>query len=130
MDLSGTGIEHRDSSGKLQRFAYAADCPPGSWGDEARKDYGLKWKPSIHMPRIASRIELEVVCVNVERLQHISEAECIAEGCHGGHAAIPGYGYAATATEHFRHLWQALYGKDSWDENPWVWAIEFKQVKA
>lgn len=88
-----------------------------------------RWKPSIHMPRWASRILLEVVSVRVERLQDISEADCIAEGAAGGHGAIPGYAYAATPLEHYRYVWKAINGPGSWDENPWVWVIEFKRVE-
>lgn len=88
-----------------------------------------KWKPSIHMPRAASRILLEVAAVRVERLPGISEADCIAEGAAGGHGSIPGYAYAATPAEHYRHIWESINGPDSWAANPWVWVIEFRRAQ-
>lgn len=89
-----------------------------------------RWKPSIHMPRWASRITLEIVSVRVERLQDIKPEDCIAEGCTGGHGSIPGYGYSATEKEHFRNLWESINGSGSWEANPWVWVIEFKRLEA
>jgi hypothetical protein len=80
------------------------------------------------MRRIHSRITLEIVSVRVERLQAITEADCIAEGATGGHASIPVYNYAATPREHYAHIWESINGTGSWDLNPWVWVIEFKRV--
>lgn len=88
------------------------------------------WRPSIHMPRWASRIALEITSVRVERLQDISEADAIAEGTPGGHGAIQGYGYNASPCEHYRALWESINGPGSWDANPWVWVIEFKRMEA
>lgn len=85
-----------------------------------------RWRPSIHMPRWACRLVLEITNVRVERLQKISEPNCEAEGATGGHGSIPGYGYAATPKEHFEHIWTSTGG--DWDANPWVWVIEFKRV--
>lgn len=98
---------------------------PAGWDDEA-ENTPLRWRPSIHMPRWASRILLRVTAVRVERVQGISERDAVAEGCTGGHGSIPGYQYAATPCEHFRWLWDRIYG--SWDANPWVWVIEFERV--
>lgn len=78
------------------------------------------WVPSIHMPRWASRLTLEIVGVRVERLQAISEADVRAEGVTW-HAAL-------TAREAWRALWEQINGKGSWDLNPWVFVIEFKRV--
>lgn len=88
-----------------------------------------RWTPSIHMPRWASRITLEITGVRVERLNSMTERDAIAEGCMGGHNSIPGYHYSATPHEHFHHVWQSIYGADSWQANPWVWVIEFKRVE-
>ncbi len=90
---------------------------------------GYRWRPSIHMPRWASRITLEITGVRVERLHEISEADAEAEGCRGGHGAIPGYRYNATPAEHFYHVWESINGPGSWDENPWVWVVEFERVR-
>ena len=89
---------------------------------------GLLWRPSIHMPRFASRISLEITGVRVERLQDISEADCRAEGCSGGHGSIPGYGYAATPLEHYHWLWNSINGQGAWESRPWIWAIEFRKA--
>ncbi|WP_233671460.1 hypothetical protein [Luteimonas cellulosilyticus] len=81
-------------------------------------------RPSIHMPRWASRLVLEVTDVRVERLQAISAADCLAEGAVGGHGAIPNYAYNATPREHFEHIWTST-GCD-WAANPWVWVVGFR----
>jgi hypothetical protein len=105
----------------------------------------MKWKPSIHMPRWASRIELEVTGVRVERLQDISEADARAEGVDA-HAPLilPGeddadredpreVGYPAPgsfARQNFQKLWDSLNAdRAPWASNPWVWVIEFRRIK-
>jgi hypothetical protein len=88
---------------------------------------GCKTRSSIHMPRWASRITLEITGVRVERLRDISEADCRAEGCHGMHGSIPGYPYSATPSEHFRHICQSTGG--NWAANPWVWVVEFRRIE-
>jgi hypothetical protein len=137
-DLRGTGIEHRpDPSGPLQRYAYSADTIPGSAGDDARKDFGIKWRPSIHMPREACRLVLEITDVRVERLQAISEADVKAEGikpdqvrminlfgCTGDERSDA---YRRAAIRPFRELWNSTGG--DWDSNPWVWAISFRRIE-
>lgn len=87
------------------------------------------WKPSIHMPRWASRIMLEIINVRIEQLQAISDADCIAEGASGGHGSIPDYPYAATPAEHYLHIWESINGSGSWKSNPWIWVVEFKVIK-
>ncbi|PTU70810.1 hypothetical protein [Chromobacterium haemolyticum] len=77
--------------------------------------------PSIHMPRWASRILLEITDIRVERLQDISESDVIAEGCPS--EILYGRGW-------YRDLWEQLYGSGSWDANPYVWRISFKKVEA
>ena len=84
------------------------------------------WRPSIHMPRWASRITLEVVSVRVERLQEISETDALAEGING-EELFRAQGYAPDA---FRKLWDSLNAKRGygWAKNPYVWVIEFKRL--
>lgn len=81
-------------------------------------------RPSIHMPRWASRITLEITNVRVERLQDITDADALAEGVDQTNTSIGGY-----ATERFKRLWQSINGQGSWAANPWVWVIEFKRIK-
>lgn len=86
-------------------------------------------RPSIHMPRWASRITLEITDVRVEQLSSISEEDARAEGCAGGHDSIPDYHYSATPNEHFRHVWTSIYGEESWLANQWAWVIEFRRIE-
>jgi hypothetical protein len=81
-------------------------------------------RSSIHMPRWASRIDLEITEVRVQRLQDITEAEALAEGLlpHGKLGAL-------SAQDHFQLLWYEINGEASWQLNPWVWALTFRRVK-
>jgi hypothetical protein len=104
-------------------------------GDEIRKQYGYHWRPSIHMPRWASRLLLEVTDVRVERLQDISEADAIAEGVsYTGpypHALASGFLPRPDdlARREFRRLWESINGAGLWDANPWVWVVSFRRVQ-
>lgn len=113
-------------------FIYAADL-----NSDGVQKWAARWKPSIHMPRAASRILLEITGVRVERLQDISDKEIEAEGidldaladgqdrydmCHAGSGA-EGRPTLRTA---WRDLWESTGG--DWDANPWVWCVSFKQV--
>ena len=95
-----------------------------------------KLHPSIHMPRWASRILLEITDVRVERLNAISEEDARAEGIIDGGCLNCGEpepcGCAnpePDATDAFAYLWQSIYGQESWNANPWVWVISFKRVE-
>lgn len=81
------------------------------------------WRPSIHMPRWASRITLEVTGVRVERLREITEADARAEGAP---AECPD----GNTVDWFRGLWAGINGERGygWDVNPWVWVVEFRRV--
>lgn len=91
-----------------------------------------KWRPSIHMPRWASRITLEIVNVRVERVQEIGEEDAFAEGAQLGR--VLGYGRLGMQShrEGFMNLWDEINDKRGfgWLSNPWVWVIKFKKVKA
>ncbi|EDU3844921.1 hypothetical protein CBJ89_001962 [Salmonella enterica subsp. enterica serovar Essen] len=97
-----------------------------------------KWTPSIHMPRWASRITLEITDVRVERLHNISERDSLREGlfqlpASGRYCLQPGMQYfgmaSHSAKEVYSWLWASIYGEESWAANPWVWVIEFKRVE-
>ncbi len=103
-------------------------------------DMAGKIRPSIFMPRWASRINLEIVDVRVERLQDISDEDAKAEGI----APTPGrdivdrwlvknpkgslseYSSTQYPVDAYKSLWQSINGSASWDSNPWVWVIEFR----
>ncbi|OYF73019.1 hypothetical protein CI612_27805 [Klebsiella quasipneumoniae subsp. similipneumoniae] len=129
---------------------YRASCEqrPGDYGlwsipDDAywkphTKEHKFEgaWRPSIHMPRWASRILLEITDVRVERLNAISEEDARAEGIIDGGCLNCGEpepcGCAnpePDATDAFAYLWQSIYGQENWNANPWVWVIEFKRVE-
>ena len=114
-------------------------------GDFDMKFHGDRWRPSIHMPRWASRITLEVTGVRVERLRDISEEDALAEGVERGNGRwmvgdesyqrdiygfwVPGRHERHNAPSHaFRSLWESINGPGSWDANPFVWVVEFRRV--
>lgn len=108
---------------------YRASGLPDLEGEESL----IKWTPSIHMPRWASRITLEITAVRVERLQDISSADCKAEGFEWcvpcdekTDAARDKTGIPQTW---YRELWQSIYGAESWQSNPWVWVVGFRRVQ-
>jgi len=95
---------------------------------EDLEDFGAAWgktRASIHMPRWASRITLTVTNTRIERLQDIDDADAIAEG-----AQCAGVPTSLTNRGAFIRLWISINGRGSWDEDPWVWVVEFeRQVK-
>lgn len=82
------------------------------------------WKPSIFMPRSASRILLEITDVRVERLKEITVQDCISEGIERSENESHFSEY-----NKFRRLWQSINGPESWAANPLVWAITFKKIE-
>jgi hypothetical protein len=125
------------------RETFATDvpgCPDGlSYRADHRDPRGdgpanqMRWRPSIHMPRWASRITLEIVDVRVERLCEIDQQDAEREGIdrfgggwrdylHDDEALITGPASFAT-------LWESINGPGSWDANPWIWRVEFRRVE-
>lgn len=103
-------------------FVYRADASPIML-------LAKVWKPSIHMPRIASRIILEIVNTRVERLDDISTDDIWAEGvdCGKGNPTM-GMRWENMQYISFVDLWEKINGDGSWALNPWVWVIEFKKI--
>lgn len=134
----------RDTGGDWLRFAAGGaprriNCdgaPRFRFVDDGRRT----WRPSIHMPRWASRLTLEVTDVRVERLQAISREDCIAEGCTGfdpepvseggTYYVRQGFSSAPDPRAHFQILWESIHGVGSWEANPWVWVVSFKSSEA
>lgn len=120
---------NRDYPKGLYNGAFSAAEPNRAW----RK------RPSIHMPRWASRTTLEVTAVRVERLNDITEADCWAEGIleiDGQFSNQEIVDMAARlhlsiedARVQYALLWESIYGAGSWGKNPWVWVIEFKRME-
>ncbi|EJN06441.1 hypothetical protein [Herbaspirillum sp. YR522] len=87
------------------------------------------WRPSIHMPRWACRILLEIVSVRVEKLNDCSVSDALAEGVFTWWREIE-----QTASDHpappaiYRELWESINGAGSWAANPWVWVVEFRRI--
>jgi hypothetical protein len=86
---------------------------------------GLRCRPSIFMPRWASRITLEITAVRVERLQSISEADARAEGVKPNAFEQTSDNWGGVL---YRRLWEQINGPGSWDANPWVWVVEFRRL--
>lgn len=128
-------------------FLYKSDFPT----------VDLTWKPSIHMPKAAARIFLEITNVRCERLKDITEADAIAEGIRSkklqasdstsdiidfftdysskqedfsiANRSYFKYQNNSAAVHCFMTLWESINGKDSWKANPWVWVYEFKKIE-
>jgi len=111
--------------------------PPNKVPTDSDIQYPATWdhwvskrRPSIHMPRWASRIALEITGVRVERLQDITEEGAKAEGLIGikGSEESPWF---TTPISEFHDLWDSIYRGDCrWDANPWIWDVEFRVIEA
>ena len=131
---------------KLDRHCFAPDIGDGCYRATTPEgeEYG-KWRPSIFLPRWASRITLEITAVRVERLQDITEADAIAEGVRrvtkdgvlfkhciydaGRDTSLTPWAIMrSTAVGAYADIWKSINGPDSWDANPYVWVIEFQKL--
>lgn len=117
---------------KLYRANYPEHVP--SHYENVPPANEIRWTPSIHMPRWASRILLEITGVRVERLNSIHDVDAMREGiqnlttCSHADFGIPDVVNAQHPARAFQLLWESIYGAESWKANPWVWVIEFKVV--
>ena len=114
-----------------RRYLYKVEC-------KEAENLPIKWHPSIHMPKEATRIWLKVKDVRVERLQEISEEQAKEEGAIDNrgfiHSPDNEYDSIHTAKEHFKQIWNSTIKKSDldsygWDANPWVWVIEFERCE-
>lgn len=113
-------------------YIYKASENGKDWQENTEE---WKWKPSIHMPKAAARIWLEVTDIRVERLQDISKEDAKAEGVEpvadGYKNYMPKLSSTSqfcwpTAYHSFQSLWESINGAESWDRNPWLWVVKFK----
>lgn len=118
----------REGADTWPPYEYDAE-PLMCWEDGELKRYGWKRRPSIHMPRWACRIDLQITAVRVERLQDISEADAIAEGCSPAHPDDEDARHHYTPRWAYEVLWEQINGAGSWAANPWVWVVEFRRIK-
>jgi hypothetical protein len=129
-------------SGKLVGpIKYEADG--ATLNEDVLDDHGGAWgktRVSIHMPRWASRINLLIKSIRVERLQDISEEDAKAEGVEPFFSTHPSIGRDQRMTSgelasdceyraSYACLWDKINGADAWDKNPWVWVVEFEVIQ-
>ena len=117
---------------KLYRANYPEHVP--SHYENVPKAEDIRWTPSIHMPRVACRILLEITDVRVERLNDISQEDAQAEGMEltgwrPTYSDPDSGGDYQTPYDNFAELWESIYGQENWNANPWVWVIEFKRIE-
>ncbi|MGK9336029.1 hypothetical protein [Sinorhizobium meliloti] len=123
--------DYQPTKSSLCEVRYAATDPCADLGAEAR---GYPWRPSIFMPRWASRITLIVTDVRVERLQNISEEDAKAEGIEQDSDGwrdymMPHTQCCGNPIDSYRTLWDHINGAGAWDANPWVAAYTFTVIK-
>ena len=117
--IVGSRNNYYVSQGILSDYIFKEDCLRNNI-----EFYGIKWKPSIHMPKEASRMFLRVTNIRVERLQDITDEEAEKEGCSDYTSTANGFFYVWDSTVKKKDL-----DKYGWNANPWVWVIEFERVE-
>ncbi|CUJ80189.1 MULTISPECIES: hypothetical protein [Achromobacter] len=122
---------YQDHTPVFYRADYLDD-PHGPDGELSAEGRYREWRPSIHMPRAACRLLLDIARVRVERLQAINHMDAIAEGVGVNHSAAgvtmttpPGESLPRVM---FRAMWEQINGAGAWDANPWVWVVEFRRI--
>jgi len=122
------------ADGFIERYGAWERDMTNSFHDVERVE---KWKPSLFMPREASRIQLELSDIRAERIQDISEEDALAEGVafkdYPGGRYYQTYGEdeifdEASARDSFEMLWASINNYDTWEFNYWVWVYEFKRI--
>lgn len=129
-----------DFAGDENGYVYRASENGMDW---EQNDENWKWKPSLHMPKVAARIWLEIQDVRVERVQDISEEDAVAEGVepytYSGRISFTAYkdylertpqslDDILNAKESYQSLWESLHGIESWRSNPWIWVYNLSIV--
>lgn len=123
---SAGGFLYRADHGGAASFN-RMDLKTGVWTHATSR-----WWPSIHMPRTASRLTLEITGVRVERLQDIHPADALQEGLEQCTDLPYRWDHPVclqTAVKLYSELWEQINGPGSWDANPWVWVIDFKRIE-
>ena len=121
---------------------FTRDSTPGQYFYKASENEKFKWKPSIHMPKEAARIWLKVTDVRVERLQNMTEGDCIKEGIYPSHCKDCNAPFGCDCCldegyneiDAFAELWDSTIKKSDlaqygWDANPYIWVIEFEKCE-
>lgn len=127
-------LAHSEKFETPQYCEYAADGGAKPEYCDLNDNLRHGWRPSIHMPRWASRILLEITSVRVERLNDISQEDAQAEGMEltgwrPTYSDPDSGGEVWTPYDNFAELWQSIYSVGSWLSNPWVWVIEFRRIE-
>ena len=120
-------VDHPVDGDYWEQPHYKATDPTPELCFDGFEEPGVRWTPSIHMPRWASRFVRPITRIRCERVQSISSEDCLAEGiayedCDPGNAHQY---WREEAYSKYRELWCTINGAESWERNPWVWIVEY-----